>query len=109
MGRKRKEYTTDNLLDEFNDRYDALCFHIIYQAFEDYMSLRGESYRMLYGKRSITRDELEGFFRSRWFGRLCDNLGIDGNYVVHKLYENERRKYGLTKQLPDGALPVPYS
>ena len=93
MGRKRK-YTTENKPDEFFGRYDALCFHIIFQAFEDYMSLRGKPYRMLYGKRSITREELEGFFRSRWFGQLCDSLGIDGDCVVYRLYENERSKYG---------------
>lgn len=80
--------------------YESLANAVVEQAAHDYRSAArvlaqtandpdsiSNSLRRYYALHSIK--EIEGFFRSRWFGTLTS---IDGKWLLHKLRRETRIK-----------------
>lgn len=71
--------------DKFDDKssYRKLADAIILQAVDDYRKLL-RSITPMYFTNKINTEEIESFFKSRWFGILTN---IDGEVLIEKLQE----------------------
>lgn len=91
--RYRKTPTTNHTANEENVGYYALAAAIVKQAVEDYKyvdacqngkkKVQALSFNnRMAGSCDRTKAEIIRFFRSRWYGTLCD---LDPNLILRKL------------------------